>query len=42
MLPHTIWKIFSRYKNHHLETYLVNFEAISPLYLFLLEIKFTK
>ena len=29
-------------KNHHLEKYLLNFEAISPLYPLLLKFEFTR
>ena len=36
-LRHAIWKMFSRTKNHHLETYLLNCEAISPLFPFFIE-----
>ena len=33
-------KYFHSTKNHYLETYLVNFEVISPLYQFLLKFEF--
>ena len=35
-------KYFYGTKNHHLQTYLLNFEAISPLYPFLLKFEFTR
>ena len=35
-------KYFHGTKNLHLETHLLNFEAISPLYPFLLKFEFTR
>ena len=39
-------KLFEKYShgtnNHHLETYFLSFEAISPLYPFLLRFEFTR
>ena len=34
-------KYFHGKKDYHLETYLLNFEAISPFYQFLLKFEFT-
>ena len=41
-LRHAIWKYFHGTKNHHLETYLLNFEVISPLYPFFMKFEFTR
>ena len=41
-LRHLFEKYFHVTKNHHLKIYLQNFEAISPLYPFLLKLEFTR